>query len=94
MSGRAPTPPAGPSSGSSYPRATHDPEPPPEPPEPLEFTLGRDHGGHWVVRESHGLCGGLFASRDAAIRFIRAENADRSRFLRVARAPLELDFAS
>jgi hypothetical protein len=37
------------------------------PPEPLCFVLGRDHGGHWIVQEAHGLCGGLFASKDAAI---------------------------
>jgi len=28
------------------------------PPEPLSFVLGRDHGGHWIVQEANGLCGG------------------------------------
>ena len=37
--------------------------------EPLSFVLGRDRGGHWIVQEAHGLCGGLFASKDAAIRY-------------------------
>jgi hypothetical protein len=63
-------------------------------PEPLCFVLGRDHGGHWVVQETHGLCGGLFASKDAAISYAKFESADRERIIRVAPDPVELKFSS
>jgi hypothetical protein len=64
------------------------------PPQPLCFTLGRDHGGHWIVQEAHGLCGGLFASKDAAIHFARFESADRQSTIRLASDPIELNCSS
>jgi hypothetical protein len=63
-------------------------------PEPLCFVLGRDHGGHWVVQETHGLCGGLFASKDAAVDYAKFESADRERIIRLASDPIELDCSS
>jgi hypothetical protein len=67
-------------------------EAPPEPPslEPFEFVLGRDRGGHWIVQETHGLCGGVFASKDAAISYAKFESADRRSVIRIARDPIEL----
>jgi len=59
------------------------------PPEPLCFVLGRDHGGHWIFQETHGLCGGLFASRDAAVSFARFESADRKSEIRLSPHPIE-----
>ena len=67
---------------------------PSEPPEPLDFVLGRDHGGHWIVQETHGLCGGLFASRDAAIGYARFEGAERDSVIRMTSDPIELKFSS
>jgi hypothetical protein len=70
------------------------PAEPPEPPEPLSFVLGRDRGGCWIVQETHGLCGGLFASRDAAIGYARFESADRESVIRITPYPVELKFSS
>jgi len=64
------------------------------PPQPLCFTLGRDHGGHWIVQETHGLCGGLFASKDAAIHFARFESAERQSTIRLTSDPIELNCSS
>lgn len=43
----------------------------------MRFLIGQDHSGNWVVTETHGLCGGLFCSKDAAVRFAKFESADR-----------------
>jgi hypothetical protein len=71
-------------------------EAPPEPlsPEPLSFVLGRDHSGHWIVQETHGRCGGLFASKDAAISYARFESADRESVIRLTPDPIELNCSS
>jgi hypothetical protein len=34
-----------------------------------EFTVSRDPNGRWVAAEAHGLLGGVFDSRDEAVRF-------------------------
>ena len=60
------------------------------PPEPLSFVLGRDGGGRWIVQEAHGVCGGLFASQDAAIRYAKSEAAERGRVIRLVPDPIEL----
>jgi hypothetical protein len=31
--------------------------------------VGKDHCGHWVVRDLRGLCGGVFTNRKDALRF-------------------------
>jgi hypothetical protein len=41
---------------------------------PRLFTIGQDGRGNWVVQDQKGICGGLFVDRDAALRFVRAEN--------------------
>ena len=40
------------------------------------FLVGRDHGGQWVVRDAGGRGGGLFKTRDEALRFARHELRD------------------
>lgn len=35
--------------------------------------IGQDVEGHWLVCENHGLMGGIFVSRDAALHFARTE---------------------
>ncbi len=59
--------------------------------EPLCFVLGRDHDGHWVVRETHGLCGGVFTSERDAIRYAKFEAAERKVVIRVNPGPTEID---
>lgn len=64
------------------------------PPEPLCFVLGRDHGGCWIVQETHGLCGGLFTSKDAAVSYAKFESADRPSVIRLSPDPIELNCSS
>ena len=58
---------------------------------PPVFTVGQNRGGNWVVRDQKGVCGGLFVSRDAALRFVRAENAYRPQAVVMVSGNLELD---
>lgn len=46
-------------------------------PEPPSLIVGRDNENHWVVVEAHGLCGGVFATEEAALRFAREESGGR-----------------
>lgn len=58
-------------------RETGQAEDPDASEDPLHFVVGQDRSGHWVVTETHGLYGGIFCSRDAALRFAKFETADR-----------------
>ena len=40
---------------------------------PPVFTVGQNRRGNWVVRDQKGVCGGLFVTGDAALRFVRAD---------------------
>ena len=57
--------------------------------EALNFVVGRDKFGRWIVTEVHGLYGGIFANRDAAVRFVAFE-LGRPGSLSISKAPLEL----
>ncbi|RFB78960.1 hypothetical protein [Methylovirgula sp. 4M-Z18] len=59
----------------------------------LEFVLGRDHEGHWVVRETRGLCGGLFVSKDEAIRYTRSEGTAETNKVRIVPDDEAIDFS-
>jgi hypothetical protein len=41
------------------------------------FVVGQDDEGHWIVRDSRGLSGGLFVDKAAAIRFAAFESNRR-----------------
>jgi hypothetical protein len=45
--------------------------------EPPSLIVGRDKENHWVVVETRGLCGGIFASEAAAVRYARDESSGR-----------------
>ena len=65
-----------------------------EPPSCLQFPLllvGRDCRGNWVVQDPSGIRGGLFAGREAALRYVRSENGDRPQAFVMVSEPLELD---
>ena len=64
------------------------------PPDPLCFLLGRDHDGYWIVRETHGLCGGLFANENAATRYAKFESAGRRSTIRLVPDTIELNCSS
>jgi hypothetical protein len=59
--------------------------------DPLHFVVGQDRRGNWVVTETHGLYGGIFCSRDAALRFAKFETADRLGECAVTGERLEFD---
>ena len=56
----------------------------------LNFAVGRDGFGQWIVTEVLALFGGIFASRDAAARFAKSERGGRPGGLSIRKAPLEL----
>ena len=65
-----------------------------EPPSRLRpplFMLGQDQRGHWVVQAQKGARGGLFANREAALRFIRAETGYRPQAVVIVSGILDLD---
>jgi hypothetical protein len=64
------------------------------PPDALSFVLGRDRSGLWIVQESHGLCGGMFATKDAAISYAKFESAERPSVIRLSAEPIELNCSS
>ena len=41
------------------------------------FVVGQDGDGHWLAVETHGLGGGLFVSREAALHYALMETARR-----------------
>jgi hypothetical protein len=59
--------------------------------ETLHFVVGKDRSGLWVVSETHGLYGGIFCSKDAALRFARFEIADRPGDCAVTSDRIEFD---
>jgi hypothetical protein len=58
---------------------------------PPLFMLGQDLRGNWVVQEQKGARGGLFADREAALRFIRAETGYKPQAVIMVSGILELD---
>lgn len=58
---------------------------------PPLFMIGQDRRGNWVVRDQKGIRGGLFVNREAALRFVRSENADRPQGVIMVSGGIELD---
>ena len=42
----------------------------------LQFLIGKDSRGNWVVQDERGLCGGLFVDRTEALKFAMFENGN------------------
>jgi hypothetical protein len=40
----------------------------------LHFTVQQDHFGRWIATEDNDRAGGVFSSRDAALRYCAAES--------------------
>lgn len=71
------------------------------PPSPLKLCpnsttvlIGRNGRGQWIARERNGLYGGLFVSRDKAVRYALFENGHRMDALIEVAGILELDITS
>jgi len=57
----------------------------------LRFIIGQDRQGHWIAKEPHGLAGGIFVSREAALDYAEFETEHRPGAVRLSRQPLELE---
>ena len=65
-------------------------EPPSRPsPDALKFIITRDASDNWIVMEMHGLYGGVFISRDAAVHFADLECRDREATFEVVTGRIE-----
>jgi hypothetical protein len=58
---------------------------------PLQFQIGRNSQGNWVVQDDQGLCGGLFVDRNQALRFAMLENGSRPQAVIMVPGIFELD---
>jgi hypothetical protein len=58
---------------------------------PLQFQIGKDSHGNWVVQDDQGLCGGLFVDRTQALRFAMLENGSRPQAVIMVPGIFELD---
>lgn len=58
---------------------------------PMQFQIGRDSRGNWVVQDDRGLCGGLFIDRAQALRFAMLENGGRPQAVIMVPGVFELD---
>ena len=56
----------------------------------LTFVVGRDPEGHWLAVETHGLGGGIFSSRDAAIHYAAFEGCCACEAIEVVPTAIEL----
>jgi hypothetical protein len=56
--------------------------------------IGKNHRGHWVAQEQHGLYGGLFVSRAQAIRYALFENGDHPETIVELAREIELDMSA
>ena len=57
---------------------------------PPAFLIGHDGHGRWLAVETHGLGGGLFITRDAALHYARCETSRRAGAIVISQAPLSL----
>jgi hypothetical protein len=68
---------------SSRPYAAHGPQ-------QRCFRVGRNRKGQWVAVDSSGACGGIFASREAALHYAAFETNRRPGAISIWSEPLEL----
>jgi hypothetical protein len=63
----------------------------PRTPSPPLFLIGIDRGGHWVVQDQRGLCGGLFVNRAEALKYALFENGNHPEAVIMVPGFFELD---
>ncbi len=56
----------------------------------LQFIVGQDETGRWIVVESHGRGGGMFVNREAALNYAAFESGRRADAVRCSNEPLRL----
>lgn len=57
------------------------------------FMIGQDDRGHWVAQDLTGVCGGLFVTREAALRYVRDETRHQPQAVVMVSGVLDLDMA-
>ena len=57
------------------------------------FLVGKDSRGRWVAQKQHGLTGGLFVNRAAAVKFALLENGHRPEAVITVPGVFELDMS-
>ena len=60
---------------------------------PPIFMVGQDERGNWIAQDLDGVFGGLFVSRDAAMRYIRSEKGPQPRAVVMVSGVLDLDMS-
>jgi hypothetical protein len=55
----------------------------------LTFVIGQDRKGHWIALETHGVRGGIFATKDDAIDYARLESGRCASAIRLTADALE-----
>ena len=55
---------------------------------PLSYLVGQDGEGHWVAVETGGRAGGIFRSRQDAIRYACVETGCRPADVKLAAGPI------
>jgi hypothetical protein len=59
----------------------------------LNFLIGKDSHGNWVVQDEKGICGGLFVDRKEALKFAMFENGNRPQAVVMVPGVFELDMS-
>ena len=54
------------------------------------FLVGQDGEGHWLAVETHGLGGGIFVNRDAALHYALGETGRRPGAILLTPGPIRL----
>src|SRR5882672_286473 len=57
------------------------------------FLIGQNSRGKWIAQKQDGRCGGLFVSRDAALKFALFENGHRPEAVITVPGVFELDMS-
>ena len=57
------------------------------------FLIGKNSRGNWVAQKKHGLTGGLFVNRAAALKFALFENGNRPEAVIAVPGTFELDMS-
>lgn len=60
---------------------------------PLSYLVGQDGEGHWVAVETGGRAGGIFRSRQDAIRYACVETGCRPDDVKLAAGPIAVRLA-
>lgn len=58
-----------------------------------DLLIGKDSHGHWVVKDRHGLRGGIFVNHAQALKYALSEVGHRMQAIAMATGCLEMDMS-